>query len=111
MKVLSHRCGCHFPSDASHPAGAGEGLLMPRHLTRRSPQQDERNSTGGLQVVMSRFSWVTSWSAIPPGDLLASAAFTPKTSGAPSDVDDRVTKLPSMNHKVRIIRPSDAMHL
>jgi hypothetical protein len=36
---------------------------------------------------------------------------TAKTGGAPSDVDDRVTKLPSMNHKVPIIRRSDAMHL
>jgi hypothetical protein len=36
---------------------------------------------------------------------------TAKTGGAPSDVDDRVTKLPSMNHKVPIIRRSDAMRL
>jgi hypothetical protein len=36
---------------------------------------------------------------------------TAKTGGAPSDVDDHVTGLPSTESNVPVIRPSDAMHL
>jgi hypothetical protein len=46
-----------------------------------------------------------------PGEAQGRALRVLTAKGAPSDFDGRVTKLPSTNHKVPIIRRSDAMHL